>query len=254
MGQIRDREWIWERLEKNRPWTAYALADLEPAYFEHTSWFCDADGNGLTLLYRGYSRPIIFCIESSDSAEDILSEIDATLDCSERYVVVEAENATLIRTRYQTQTERPTLRMSLEAAKLRAAPGFGVARLTPDHLHAVKALYEEGPPEFFLDQMLTDGVYFGLFEGNELVAVAGTHIVSLQYSVAGLGNVYTRRDRRSRGYATRVTGAVSRELLDMGIATIVLNVREENTTAIRIYSRLGFQACCRYFENVVSPR
>ncbi len=253
MGQICDREWIRHRLERNRPWTAYALADLEQPHFESTSWFCDAAGNGLTLLYRGYSRPIIFCIEYSENTDAILNEIDDTLDRSERYVVVDTENAAHIRMRYRTHVERPTIRMSLEAVNFRPTACDGVTRLTPGHLDAVKALYLEETPEFFQDQMLADGVYFGIFEGNDLIAVAGTHLISRRFSVAGLGNIYTRGDRRTRGHATRVTGSVSRELLDLGIGTIVLNVREENTAAIRVYSRLGFQACCRYVEIVASP-
>jgi len=126
--------------------------------------------------------------------------------------------------------------------------------LGPDHIHALKDLYAEDPPEFFLDQMLKDGIYFGLYEGSDLVAVAGTHIVSHRYGVGGLGNIYTRADRRSRGFATRVTSAVSGALINDGFQTIVLNVREDNPAAIRVYDRLGYQPHCRYFEMIASVR
>jgi ribosomal protein S18 acetylase RimI-like enzyme len=38
----------------------------------------------------------------------------------------------------------------------------------------------------------------------------------------------------------------------MPLATIVLNVREHNRAAIRVYERLGFQTYCRYDEAIAS--
>ena len=249
MPQISDRQWIQTRLEKNRPWAAYTLADLEPGYFEHTSWFCDLEGRGLTLLYRGFSRPLIFCIEDSGHLYSILSEIESTLDVSsDRYVVSKPETLPQIRSRYDVQEERPMLRMILDSEHYRPADHRKAVQLGPSHLPSVRKLYEEGPPEFFLDQMLTDGIYYGIFEEFGLVSVAGTHIVAHDYGVGGLGNVYTRADRRSCGYATLVTSAVSGHLLYSGITTIILNVREDNDPAIRVYERLGYKPYCRYFE------
>jgi ribosomal protein S18 acetylase RimI-like enzyme len=252
MPQISDRERIRKELEKDRPWAAYALADLEPGYFENTSWFCDDEGTGLTLLYRGYSRPLLFCIDESGHFEAVLNEIDRYLDSPERYIVLRPQSLPLIRKKYRIRDERPMIRMTLNAQQYRPVSYQGAVRLGPGHLHALKGLYRAEPPEFFLDPMLTDGIYFGIYEENDLVAVAGTHIISPNYHVGGLGNIYTRADRRARGYSTRVTGAVSHELIEMRTSTIVLNVREENTAAIRVYDRLGYQKYCRYFEAVVS--
>ena len=41
-------------------------------------------------------------------------------------------------------------------------------------------------------------------------------------------------------------------LLGMKISTVVLNVRESNRAAIRVYEQLGFQTHCRYYEAIVS--
>jgi ribosomal protein S18 acetylase RimI-like enzyme len=249
--EIADREWIQERLARDPAWTAYALADLEPGYVENTAWFRDANGQGLTLLYRGYSTPLVFCIEDSACRNSILDEIDKILGDSGRYLVVRPEGAPLIRSRYGIREERPTLRMALDAGQRLRAPGLGEIPLGPEHLHAVHELYREEPPEFFLDRMLAEGVYFGIFEGPRLAAVAGTHLLSRQYQVGAVGNVYTRPDRRSRGYGSCVASAVSARLLEMGIGTIVLNVREENQAAIRLYHRLGYAVHCRFIEAIV---
>ena len=53
--------------------------------------------------------------------------------------------------------------------------------------------------------MVTDGVFFGVYEGEALVAAAGTHLVSREEGAAAIGNIYTRRDRRGRGLGRAVT-------------------------------------------------
>jgi ribosomal protein S18 acetylase RimI-like enzyme len=254
LPQIYDRQLIRSRLERERPWTAYALADLEPGYFENTAWFCDADGLALTLLYRGFSIPILFCIEGSGCLESVLNGIDRALGAITLHIVVKSETVPLIRSRYRIEDERPMLRMMLNAQHYRPAPIEHVTRLGPGHLNAVQNLYREDPPEFFLERMLAEGIYFGIFEGSDLVAIAGTHIVSPRYGVGGLGNIYTRPDRRRRGHCGLVASAVSQELLNAGISTIVLNVREENSAAIRVYDRLGYRDHCRYYEMIAYRR
>jgi ribosomal protein S18 acetylase RimI-like enzyme len=38
--------------------------------------------------------------------------------------------------------------------------------------------------------------------------------------------------------------------LGMKLSTVVLNVRESNRAAIRVYEQLGFQTYCRYYEAI----
>jgi predicted GNAT family acetyltransferase len=85
---------------------------------------------------------------------------------------------------------------------------------------------------------------------GELVAVAGTHLISPTYGVAAVGNVFTHPAHRRRGYATACTSAVVEELLAKGIGTIVLNVDERNVQAMRIYQKLGFREHCRFVEAI----
>ena len=125
-------------------------------------------------------------------------------------------------------------------------------RLGPSDLDALRALYAEDPPAFFLPSQLRDGVYFGVREGTALVAVAGTHVVSREASVAALGNVHTRRDRRGRGLAMEVTGAVVRELRRRNTQTSVLNIVATNDVARRVYERVGFREYCVYDEGVAT--
>jgi ribosomal protein S18 acetylase RimI-like enzyme len=128
-------------------------------------------------------------------------------------------------------------------------------RLGATDLEALRRLYADGEatgeaPDFFFPSMLAQGVFFGHRESGELVAAAGTHLVAPEESVAAVGNVYTRRDRRGRGLATRATSAVVSELLRQGLRTIALNVERRNATAIRIYERLGFFRYCAFCEGL----
>jgi len=132
-------------------------------------------------------------------------------------------------------------------------------RLGHADLEAVQRLYADGAanneaPDWFLPEMLTKGVYYGLREGGEIVAVAGTHVVTIDEGVGCLGNIYTRRDRRGQGLSTRVTGAVTAELRNLKLRTVALNVQENNAAAIRVYEKLGFQRYCGYVEAVALKR
>jgi ribosomal protein S18 acetylase RimI-like enzyme len=128
-------------------------------------------------------------------------------------------------------------------------------RLTADDVHALKDLYADGEltgesPDFFYGSMVTDGVFFGVYEGPELVAAAGTHLVARDESAAAIGNVYVRRDKRAQGLGRVVTAAVVHELRDF--ETIGLNVRADNASAIRVYESLGFVKHCEFVEGLAT--
>jgi ribosomal protein S18 acetylase RimI-like enzyme len=333
LPQIFDLNLIQSRLEKDRAWAAYAIADLEPDHVDHASWFCAADGSGLILLYREYPKPILFCIEPSEYLASILNEIDIVLFgqrsrhpgvsgellpplrrgsmrtetwlpgsagvspatasrksvflskqsyannksavsdrlgrrdggapreagsprgevSGEREIVVGLNDAPLIRSLFRITDERRMIRMILNKDHFYPALQGEAVRIGPHRLEQVRELYGNEPPEYFFGHMLTRGVYFGVFRGAELAAMAGTHIVSPLHGIAAIGNVHTRADNRRQGFAGITTSAVSRELFTAGIETIVLNVREDNPAAIHVYERLGFQLHCRYLEMSISP-
>ena len=126
-----------------------------------------------------------------------------------------------------------------------------VSRLAAGDVPALERLYADGEPsgdspDFFYPSMVSDGVFFGVYEDQALAAVAGTHLVSREEGAAAIGNVYTRRVRRGRGLGRAVTAAVLREL--SGIETVGLNVRADNDAAIRVYESLGFVRHCEFYE------
>ncbi|HJN42619.1 MAG: hypothetical protein CL477_20280 [Acidobacteria bacterium] len=255
MPQLTDPHLIRERLEADRAWAAFALADLEPPYSAFASWFCPTDGPAIALLYRAFATPILLCVGTSRNWDAVLDEVDIALrDVQDVYAVVRPETLPLIKNRYASNDERSMVRMVLEPGHHRPVISDGACRLGPDDLEAVQRLYLSEPPDFFLPSMLTDGLYYGIREGEQLVAVAGTHVLAPALGVGALGNVYTRSEHRRRGHATALAGAVTSEMIRSGVTTIVLNVREDNHSARRVYERLGFNGYCSYFEVSASRR
>jgi ribosomal protein S18 acetylase RimI-like enzyme len=171
------------------------------------------------------------------------------------YLMIRPEILPLIKERYRIENETAMWRMILEPAAYRPVPVAGDTRLRLDDLPDVERLFADGEPTgevpgFFSPSMLEQGVFFGIREGEELVAAAGTHLAVPAEGVGAIGNVYTRRDRRGRGLAARVTSAVAGELLRMGLETVALNVSQANPAAQRVYEPLGFQCYCEFYEGV----
>src|SRR6185436_10722711 len=250
MPRLTDPQDIRARLEEDRPWTAFALADLEPPYAAHASWFgLDGNPHAIGLLYRAFGTPIVLCAGQSDRWPVLLNEMEEALDdVRDVYAVVRPDVLPAVKRRFDPIEERSMVRMLLGTNSLRPVFSEAVTRIGPANLGAVRTMFADDQPPFFLPSMLHDGIYYGIYEDDCLVALAGTHVLARDVSVAALGNIYTRPDRRGRGLASAVTSAVARDLLHMGIATVVLNVREDNHPAIHVYERLGFERYCSYFE------
>jgi len=244
---------VHEILETDRPWAVYALADLAPEYSAAAEWHVAADGRpALLLVYRGFDPPVLFAQGAAEDVGALLPEVAA-----ERafYVSMRPEAAALLgASGYQIRDEKRMWRMVADPAGF-VPPGQIAVRLGPAGYEVLASLYRDGDaagesPPFFDASMLRHGVYYGIREGGAIVAAAGTHVLAEQESVAAIGNVYTRGDRRGRGLGAQVTGAVTAELLRLGLRTVVLNVAESNTAAMRIYERLGFERYCEYREGI----
>jgi ribosomal protein S18 acetylase RimI-like enzyme len=250
MPQLLDVDDVRRRLEGDRAWSAFALADLDPPYAQHAAWFGTPTSNSVVLVYGAFDPPIVFCQGEPAACEAILAEAHVASRTARAYVNVTDLLWPIVGRNFTTFEPRRMSRMVLHGDLPEASSHTTAVPLGPADLGALRNLYEEDPPAFFLPEQVKDGVYFGVRQAGDLVAVAGTHVVSARGSVAAIGNVYTRPDCRGRGLAAEVTGAVARELRRRGIATIVLNVTDSNDVARRVYQRLGFVHYCVFHEGL----
>jgi ribosomal protein S18 acetylase RimI-like enzyme len=240
------RQHLMELMERDRVWCAYALADLDPPEVEQSKWLVDEDS--VVLLYKGFDPPILFAYGDPDTLMPLFRRIPAGVyQYSLRSTARE-----ILGKRLQPKLERNMWRMVLDPTEYPGLLKNVVKRLTTDDLPAIINLFESSPdpPDAFHERQLTAGPFFGIYEGEELICIAGIHVLSKKQSVAAIGNVLTRPGWRRRGLATRSSSAVVSALLKQRIQTIVLNVAKENEPAMRCYLRLGFQPACSYYEGI----
>jgi ribosomal protein S18 acetylase RimI-like enzyme len=235
-------------LESDRPWAAYALADLSPGFWEHCQWFVpEGSPPALVMLYGRFDPPVIFALGAAERLAPAIQEIEPPV----LLLHVRPEALPAIETRYRVLESRPQWRMILEPERFRPVPAGDVLRLGPGDVEAIHALNADGDargeaPDFFDVRTVEQGLFRGVREGAELVAVAGTHVVAPEESVCAIGNVYVRRDRRGRGLGAAVTSTVVADALADGLRTVVLNVSQTNLAALGVYERLGFRRYCAF--------
>ena len=253
MPQQTDRAAIRARLFADPAWSVYALGDLGPGFFEHTSWHTEPSGDALVMLYSAFETPVLFAIGQPEGVEPLLAEI---ANLHRLYLSVRPEILPLMRSRYTVSHETPMWRMVLDPAHFPGEPSRAV-RLSVADYPALLRLHADGEPsgeapDFFSPGMVEKGIFYGIFEGPALVATAGTHLVVPSEGVAAVGSVYTRRDRRGQGLAGEATGSVTAELLRQMPpgAVIALNVRQDNAPALSVYRRLGYTIYCPFYEGV----
>jgi len=240
---------IRARLETDRLWSAFSLADLDEPFAQHATWFGHAGTDSLVLVYGAFDPPIVFLHGEAAECDALLSDPAVVAQTARAHLNARVDMMPLVTRHFHSFARCAMTRMVLgDDGPSEPPAGTEVVRLGPAEIPRVQRLYADEPPAFFLPAQLENGVYFGVVEDDSLVAVAGTHVVSRAARVGAIGNVYTRRDRRRRGLAGAVTASVARALRAMEISTVVLNVAESNPGARAVYERLGFTYYCSFYE------
>jgi GNAT superfamily N-acetyltransferase len=246
MTQRTDLARAREILESDRVWSAYALADLAPEEQPHCTWVLGT--HSLLLQYGGFEPPVLFAHGDPAECRGLLQVLPA----GPVMMTLRSEMLNAFSEPLDATAPLAMWRMVLQSEGDPSRTGADAQRLGPADLEAVEALYrgQADRPDAFHPRQLEQGVFYGIREGDRLVCVAGTHIISPVVSVAAIGNVFTHPDRRAQGLATRATAAVVADLRQRGLTTIVLNVAQDNAPAIQCYHRLGFREHCPYLEGI----
>lgn len=244
MPRLTNKDAIRAILRRDPVWSVFALGDLASHMFNKTVWFTP----DLSLVFHDFGTSILFAI-GTGSVREALDHVTwpVRLQVQEDALAEVSRHATITATRLMW-------RMGW-SGRVPQSHRAAATRLGPHDVPALQRLYADGEatdesPDFFFPSMVTDGVFFGIYEGTELVAAAGTHLLSREEQVAAVGNIYTRRDRRKRGFGRAVTLAVVEAL--NGIGTIGLSVRADNDSALRLYESLGFVRHCQFYEAVAT--
>ena len=244
-----DRALLRAFLEQDRLYAAYAICDLEEREFARTRWGLAWDGDApvaLVLEYTGPTPQPLFVMGRSDGIETVLRDV-----IRPRIAFVAAPGNVLpaIESAYRVDPGPSMVRMWVDGERFRPYPATA-QRLMPVEIGDLNRLYQLGFASWLPASTIVDGVYYGMRVNGQLVAAAGTHVISRTARLAVVGNVLTHIDFRGRGFATAVTGAVTAELLRT-CDQVVLNVRADNPPALNAYRRLGFAEHLRFEERLV---
>ncbi len=234
-------------LSQDPVWNSFALADLEPPLRKY-SQFVIASQNGsnahaICLILR---HPIIGQVLSPFGVEAGIAALLAHIALPE-YPLLQAQelHIPLLQRYYQPETTwKRLLRMAITPTSwqpLHAARHRPVKPLGLSDVPALKNLYRQHPESGFSADLFAQGMYFGAYEGGRIIAAGGTHALVPAQRIAVLGNILTAPEARGQGYATAITAALVATLFKQHFSRIVLNVLEDNSTAIHIYQHLSFQ-------------
>jgi len=234
----------WREIERwladDRPYAAYALGHLEWGLFEWAQFWIAEAPDGLAVVMYGMALGATTVTAGSAAGVEAITSLHPGPRRS--YLSTAApEHIPALRRAFHVRDTLSMVRMSVTPASFRQVRGE-VRRMRGRDAWKINALYAtEGGPSHYSPEAIERAVYYGIFDGERLASVAGTHIVAPNQGIAIVGNVFTDIAYRRQGLATRVTSAVTEELLERGCAEVALTVDPTNTAALAAYSRLGYR-------------
>lgn len=243
---LHDPDRIRPILQHNRAYAAYALAQLDSRMFGQNEWYraSGPSGNALLLHSRSGLGRAMFAIGDADALDAAFSLHPGprfafgSLYPDHRKVVEKYFVMTRPQTMYRMSVTKETFKpVTGEARRLR-----GIDVVAVNRIYSV-----DGGPTAYRPSHLEEGVYYGIEVDGRIVSIAGTHVVSRAESVAVVGNVFTHPRYRGGGLATEVTSAVTQEVLEY-CDLVVLTVEEQNSPALNIYLKLGYESECTLHE------
>jgi len=251
---LHDRDTIETFLRGNVFLHIYSLGDLDDFFWPYTTWYALTDSNdirAIAMMYTGGNLPCLHALGEDDEAVYTEELLRCLIDILPRrfhaHLTLGSEG--ILAESYHLRPFGRHDRMALMDKSLLTNIDTSKAEgLSMSNLGEIVSFFEKAyPGNFFETKMLETKQYYGIRQSGSLVSVAGVHACSFRYRVAALGNVATHPDYRGRGYGRIATAKVCKSLLKE-IDDIGLNVKADNTSAIRCYEKLGFEATGSFGE------
>ena len=150
---------------------------------------------------------------------------------------------------WQIDAESPAYQMVWDAKLPDDDETIAAVRLGPEHVPQMLELVELTHPGPFGPRTHELGEYVGVFEGDQLVAMAGERMHA--GALREVSGVCTRPGFRGRGLAWRLVARLVRRQLQRD-ETPFLHVMADNVAAIAMYERIGFHRHAQVTLRVVS--
>jgi ribosomal protein S18 acetylase RimI-like enzyme len=248
-------------------YAAYTLGDLEPPYSEHTTWYAASrtgEIEGLALVYEGLIPPVLFLMGDIAALSAMLLY---GVGPDEVFYTAKPDALEMLKSFYALDEPHLMFRMRItrgifKPLENQATPPTPIVALGQEHMPDIVGLQEAASladgrdmrDVAFSPDMIHDGYYRGIYQDEQLVAIAGTHLIARQAKVAAVGNVVVHPERRQKGLGSLVSQAVTQALIDDEFELIVLNVRQNNQPAVKIYRKLGYRQVGAFVEGAARRR
>ncbi|MBS1515021.1 MAG: GNAT family N-acetyltransferase [Bacteroidetes bacterium] len=252
--QIKEKSILEGFFRRNTALNIYQLGDLDEFYWHQTDFFGYFESDELksvVMLYKEVSPNVLIALSVPDEIDFLKKALINLLDVLPEklylHITPGAEDALM--QKYNLHLEGLYWKMCLNhGEKLIRYNTDNVINFSVKDKIELSGFYSEAyPHNSFNLRMLETGMYFGIRETGKIAAAAGIHVYSPQYKAAALGNITTHPNARGKGYATKVTACLCKELFQ-NIEVIGLNVHSENLPAIHCYENLGFVKIADYLE------
>ena len=258
--RLREPDEIRRLLEPRRRYAAYGLAQLEPPLFAQSQWWLAEGVGGHALLMHSHGGLGHALLTLGDEI-GLYVLLGLHPGPAYSFATIDLDHLPVMRRFFSFSHTHPMQRMIVDRRAFTPAPplsddnaAFALRRLSATDTPEVNGLNaSEGAGINYRSSQIRDGVYFGIYADDILVAMAGTHAVSESERLAVLGNVFTHPRYRNNHLALRTTGAVTSALLET-CDEVVLTVDPRNEAAVRAYARLGFAVDCRLIEAAVTRK
>lgn len=242
-------------LGNDRVKNAYLIGSTVPEYAEHARWFQmveEGETKGVIEVYEGLSVPVIFTWGAANHVASLVSRLCGHF--GDRMLIHKyPEHSAAFQGCAEVISARRMVRMTVTRDTFKPASGdTQVVQLSHSDTAGILRLYSLNPDNFFDPYQLESGYYFGIREGDELVSVAGIHLIHQTLRFAMLGNVVTAPEKQGRGYGSLVTSTLCKELFRFS-EVLILDVPMENGRALRVFSKLGFSPCF-YYDQALAKR
>lgn len=256
--QTSNKSEIADFLNRDRLYAGYALCDLDEEYFGACRWFltsnAQGEARGLAMEFGQLSPVVLFLMGEAEAA---CAPLESALTPTFLQLTAQPEHLAPLRRRYRLHQVREMLRMAVRKDAFRPASQHELAeRLTERDLPELNRIYRMASGSAFAPYQFRQGIFYGVKVQGRLVSTAGTHVLSTVQRIVAVGNVFTHPHFRGRGYAQATTSAVTAEALrrfgpdqpGQPEALAILNVRADNPSAFHVYTKLGYQEACRFYE------
>jgi ribosomal protein S18 acetylase RimI-like enzyme len=152
---------------------------------------------------------------------------------------------------WRIDAESTMFLMAWDAARPATDEAPEAVLLGPQHASQALELAALTRPGPFGPRTIELGEYFGCFEGERLVAMAGERMYA--GTLREISGVCTHPDVQGRGLARRLMAKLVGRQMQRG-ETPFLHVLRDNTSARRLYERMGFRDYRETLVRVISPR